>query len=293
MVYNNFASNIKKKAETFILSKSSFDDSWITSYVVYPEKRTLRFFQSIDLRNAVPVNLLDQTFPEPEQNLACDEALLNFCEEGEAGELLRIWEPQQYFIVLGSSNKVHHEVHVDACREDGIPILRRHSGGGTVLQGPGCLNYSLILHINSEGPTRNITDTTNFIMQRHAEMLSTLLNEKVEVQGSSDLTITGKKFSGNAQRRRMKALLYHGTVLLDFNLALIEQYVKLPEKQPEYRGQRSHHDFVRNISLQASTVKKELARLWNATTKAEPLLPEALNELVRKKYSREEWNFKL
>ncbi len=238
------------------------------------------------------MNFLDLTLPTPQQNLACDEALLDLCEEGKTGELLRFWESEKYFGVLGSSNKFRQEVHVDVCKADGIPILRRHSGGGTVLQGPGCLNFSLILKIDSSGPTRNITDTTKHIMQRHAESLATLLGEKIEMKSSSDLTIGGKKFSGNAQRRRMKALLFHGTFLLDFDLSLIEKYLQLPPKQPEYREQRSHLDFVRNISASTKKIKMQLRSVWDATTLLEHIPYSRIDELVKTKYSSEEWIYK-
>ena len=104
------------------------------------------------------MTLLDVSFPLPVHNLACDEVLLNMLEEEAVGEILRFWTSTQYFVVLGSSNNVRDEVDLDACRADGIPILRRHSGGGTVLQGPGCLNFSLILAIDpNELPAEVLT----------------------------------------------------------------------------------------------------------------------------------------
>lgn len=236
---------------------------------------------------------LDHTFISPAHNLACDEALLDACEEEQTDEVLRFWELQQYFVVLGSSNKLHQEVHVESCEADGVPILRRHSGGGTVLQGSGCLNYSLVLRISSDAPTRNITDTTNFIMRRHAEAFSILLGEQIEMKGSSDLTLAGRKFSGNAQRRKLKALLFHGTFLLDFDLQKIEKYLKIPPKQPQYRGQRRHLDFVRNIIVDSTVVKRELRRIWDATQEVALLSHERIEQLVETKYSRPEWNFKV
>ncbi len=238
------------------------------------------------------MNFLDLTLPTPQQNLACDEALLDLCEEGKAGEVLRLWESEKYFVVLGSSNKFRQEVHVEACGADGIPILRRHSGGGTVLQGPGCLNFSLILKIVSDGPTRNITETTKYIMQRHAEVLSDLLGERIEMKGSSDLTIDGKKFSGNAQRRRMKTLLFHGTLLLDFNLELIEKYLQLPPKQPEYRGRRSHLEFVTNISAGREEIKMRLRSAWDATILLEHPPHARIHDLAATKYASDSWNYK-
>ena len=238
------------------------------------------------------LHFLDYTFSSPANNLACDEALLDLCEEtGE--EILRFWEPQNYFVVLGSSNKAQQEVYVEACNADGIHILRRHSGGGTVLQGPGCLNYSLVLQINSESPTRNITDTTNYIMQRHAESLSRLIGEKVEMKGSSDLTMGGKKFSGNAQRRKLKALLFHGTFLLDFDLSQIEKYLKMPPKQPLYRERRLHRDFVRNVRFASSILKEELRNVWHANQNVDVIPRERIEYLVETKYSNEKWNLRL
>ncbi|HTN71202.1 MAG TPA: lipoate--protein ligase family protein, partial [Methylomirabilota bacterium] len=76
---------------------------------------------------------LELTFADPARNLACDEALLELCEQKEAEGILRIWEPQTYFVVLGYSNKLATEVNVEACAERGMPVLRRFSGGGTVL----------------------------------------------------------------------------------------------------------------------------------------------------------------
>lgn len=239
------------------------------------------------------MHLLTHTFPTPEENLACDEALLNLCEEGLTGEVLRFWESQQYFVVLGSSNRLADEVHEPACRKANVPFLRRHSGGGTVLQGPGCLNFSLILNIDPAGPTRNITETTRFIMQRHAAALSDLLGETVEMKGSSDLTIAGRKFSGNAQRRRLRALLFHGTFLMDFDLELIAEYLRMPPRQPDYRKHRGHLDFVRNIGARRDILIKLLSETWHASSPF-ILTPDAqIKELVDSKYSRPEWNYKL
>ena len=69
----------------------------------------------------------DGTYPTPAENLACDEALLNLCEEGRGGEVLRFWEPREPFVVVGYANRAAREVDLDACRTRGIPVLRRCS----------------------------------------------------------------------------------------------------------------------------------------------------------------------
>src|SRR5690606_18418653 len=94
--------------------------------------------------------LVDYHFTKPEENLSCDEVLLDFCESNNGPELLRFWESPSYFVVLGYTKSLQKEVNISECKQQRIPILRRCSGGGTVLQGSGCLNYSLISKIPSE-----------------------------------------------------------------------------------------------------------------------------------------------
>src|SRR5947207_15019949 len=91
------------------------------------------------------------TLASPQENVACDETLLEHCEEGRAGELLRVWEPASHFVVLGYANKAASEVNLSFCERKSLPVLSRCTGGGTVLQGPGVLNYSLVLRIGEPG----------------------------------------------------------------------------------------------------------------------------------------------
>jgi lipoate---protein ligase len=238
------------------------------------------------------VRWLDLTFPAPAENLACDEALLDLCETGFADELLRFWESMTHFVVVGYGNKVASEVDVAACRADGIPVFRRCSGGGTVLQGPGCLNYSLVLRIDAHHQLENITSTNCYIMKRNATALSKLLGKTVSAEGFTDLAIDGRKFSGNAQRRKRTHLLFHGTFLLDFDLRLIESYLRTPSRAPEYRRDRSHLDFLRPVNLSREEIKRALCGEWNATEMLLNLPEEPLKKFVAEKYSRAEWNLK-
>ena len=83
------------------------------------------------------MQFLDLTLPTPAENLACDEALLDLCETESAPEILRVWQPPEHFLVLGYSNPAATEVNRDRAQLDGVPILRRCTGGGAVLQGTG------------------------------------------------------------------------------------------------------------------------------------------------------------
>jgi len=239
------------------------------------------------------MKFVDVTFPMPAQNLACDEVLLDICEDGREQAVLRFWESPQHFVVLGHGNRVESEVNVPACHDDAIPILRRHSGGGTVLQGPGCLNFALILNFSHADQLESIQSTNQFVLGFHKKALETLVGAAVDVRGSSDLTIGGRKFSGNSQRRRRRALLFHGTILHSFDIDLISKYLVEPAKQPEYREHRSHGDFLMNLSIPPEKIRQALRACWNAFESLEHLPVLAINGVALGKYSSDDWNLKL
>ena len=251
------------------------------------------------------MQLLDHTFASPAENLACDEALLNWAEQG-GGEALRFWEPRDYFVVVGYANRVETEVNVAACAARNVPILRRCSGGGTVLQGPGCLNYAVVLQIAKRPALANISSTNTFVMERNCGAIEPAVrNQKPEtgiaIKGHTDLTlvthhssrVTPRKFSGNSQRRFRRALLFHGTFLLDFNLPLITEFLRMPSKQPGYRNNRPHGDFLVNLNLTAARLKKALTKVWGATGDLCHFPESEAQQLAVGKYSTREWNFKL
>ena len=248
---------------------------------------------------------LDLNLTTPAEQLAADEALLDWCEAGLGGETLLFWEPCETFVVVGYANKVATEANVPACKEKGIPIFRRCSGGGTVVQMRGGLNYSLILRIDENGPTRNITSANEFIMERNrtaieSEFRNQNSETRISVRGHTDLAlatrhsslVTAKKFAGNSQRRRKNFLLFHGTLLLNCDLKLISDLLLMPSLQPDYRSSRSHENFVTNLNLPTEKVKSALALEWNAHEKSKkPPLAE-ISKLAREKYATHEWNFK-
>jgi lipoate-protein ligase A len=238
------------------------------------------------------MTLLDLTFPTPAENLACDEVLLEEAEKAEGGEMLRFWEPENYFVVVGYGNNAHTEVHAEFCRRNNIPILRRCTGGGAVLQGPGILNYSLILRTDPTGPSQSINAANRFIMERHRDIIASLVNAPVQVQGHTDLAIGGLKFSGNSQRRKKRFLLFHGSFLLHFDIGLIERSLPMPTKQPDYRQRRSHSEFLRNLNLSPEQLRKALSEAWNALDPSRGVPLERISSLAREKYSSDEWSLR-
>jgi lipoate---protein ligase len=237
------------------------------------------------------MQFLDYTFTNPAQDLACDEALLDQAE-AHGGEFLRFWEPTVPFVVLGFSNPLRTETFPDACTAAGVPILRRCSGGGTVLQGPGCLNYALILSMEARPELQSVTGTNRFVMTRNAAILQPLLEGQVTVNGFTDLALEGRKFSGNAQRRRRRFVLFHGTFLLEMNPNLMDRLLPIPSRQPAYRQQRSHGEFLSSLPLPRQTLREAFRRGWHATEPSASIPHQQVQQLVNTKYALASWNFK-
>jgi len=237
------------------------------------------------------MKFLDLTFATPEENLACDEALLDLVDAGSQDEILRLWEPLQHFIVLGISGRVRDEVHPALCRKLRIPILRRVSGGGTVLQGPGCLNFSLVLKIKP-GPLESLRETTEWIMEKHRDLLEKIIGRSVKVQGTSDLTVGSLKFSGNAQRRKRTSVLFHGTFLHGLDLGLVEKLLPLPDRRPVYRENRTHQSFIVNLTTGPEPIRTALRGVWKARTCLTAAPAKEMTELIRERYSKQSWNWK-
>jgi len=233
---------------------------------------------------------LDLTLPSAAANLACDEALLDACEDGDGAEVLRFWEPRECFVVVGYSNEVAREVNLAACRQAGVGVLRRCSGGGAVLQGPGCLNYSLVLRMEGRPPLDTITGANRHIMERQRDALAGLLRRPVEIKGFTDLAAGGLKFSGNAQRRKRRALIFHGTFLWHFDLTLMDRFLKMPSRQPDYRQDRPHDRFLTNLDAAAPAIKDALRAAWAAHAPL-PRAPDC-QRLMVEKYGREDWNLR-
>jgi lipoate-protein ligase A len=231
---------------------------------------------------------LDLTLPELAANLALDEALLLDAEAGRGGEVLRFWQWPGHAVVLGAAGVVADDVDLAACRAAGVPLARRSSGGGTVLLGPGCLLFSLVLRLDAAPALAVPGPSYGVILGRVRDALAPL-QSGIELAGTSDLALAGRKFSGNAQQRKRDFLLHHGTLLYGFDLGAVGRYLKLPPRQPAYRARRSHEEFLRNLPAGADELKACLRVEWGAATEKNDWPAEVVERLVAEKYGREDW----
>ncbi len=234
---------------------------------------------------------LQRTLETPAENLALDEALLDAAEADEidAG-VLRLWESPTYCVVLGRSSAAEVEVDLDACRKERVPVLRRSSGGGTILAGPGCLMYALVLSFRDYPQLQAIDQAHQFILGNLSRIL-TINETTVTPIGTSDLAIRTaesapmQKFSGNAIRLKRKHILYHGTLLYDFDLQRIPRWLAAPTRTPAYRDERQHVEFVTNLDVEREALIQKLLEGWQADEPISAWPQQRTAELVKTKYT--------
>lgn len=253
---------------------------------------------------AEAIALLDETRDDTAENLALDEALLVVAEEHLTGPVLRLWQPSTFAVILGAAGQVEQEVERFQCERDGVPILRRSSGGGTVLIGPGCLNFTLVLPYPFAPGLEEILPSVRYILSRVKAALERLppLTNQLALEGISDLTCGGRKVSGNAQQRKRRYFLHHGTLLCGMDLGRVSRYLPVPSRQPAYRCGRSHADFLTNLPIAAEQARQVLIAEWNAVitypaVEAVPQTPTVslaptIDTLLREKYRNPDWTFR-
>lgn len=235
---------------------------------------------------------LESRFLRVAEQLALDEALL---EEAHAGRLIvpvvRTWVAAEPTVVVGSSSRIDDEVDRGACGRAGARIVRRPSGGLTVVLGPGCVMWSVVAPLPPESSLP--------IDRLHAALLDPLAAALVAAgrpvvrRGSSDLAVCDpggeRKVSGNALRVRRGAVLYHGTLLDDFDLALVSRLLRHPPREPDYRAGRDHASFLANLALGRAALDTAVRQAFAARELHTDWLTDQVAGLVRDRYESSAW----
>src|SRR5262245_28174730 len=145
----------------------------------------------------MPQNVADAGL-SPREQLAADWRLFQMVEDGTAEHLYRVWEADRPVVVLGRSGRLSSEVDIQACERDDVEILRRFSGGGSVVLGPGCLNYAIGLSLVSHPALIDVASSFCFILEQIAAALGL---DGLTVAGGTDVALKGRKAAGHVQRR--------------------------------------------------------------------------------------------
>jgi lipoate-protein ligase A len=229
---------------------------------------------------------------DPYFNLAADEYVMkNFKED-----CFMLWRNEPS-IIVGKHQNTLAEINVDYVRENNIKVVRRISGGGAVFHDLGNLNFTFIRN-SEEGAQVDFRKFTRPIL----DVLQTMgINAKFE--GRNDLTIDGKKFSGNAEHVWKNRTLHHGTLLFSAVMTDLSAALKVNPLKFTDKAVKSVRSRVTNISEHLKEkmdvlefrdrIMKHIMVMY-PDSKEYQYTPEDVSGIVRlrdEKFSKWEWNF--
>jgi len=229
---------------------------------------------------------------DPAFNLAAEEHLFSNYED----DIFMLWRNRQS-IIVGKHQNTNAEINIDFVRENGIPVIRRMSGGGAVFHDLGNVNYTFI---TTSGEKMAID------FRRFTEPILEVLRElgvDARFEGRNDLTIGGSKFSGNAQYIRRRRILHHGTLLFSSVMNDLASALKVNPLKYRDKSVKSVRSRVTNISEHLDkgiSVTDFIERIMdhiirtNENTERYELGQrdiEAISGLREKKYATWEWNY--
>lgn len=188
------------------------------------------------------------TSTDPFFNLALEEYLLNRQDIKE--DIFLLWQNRPV-VVIGRNQNTVEEINQEFIRSRGIEVVRRISGGGAVYHDLGNLNFTFIAD-DEPGLKLEFTRYTAPVIKALE-----IIGIKAEDQGRNDITIQGRKFSGNAQCRLHGRVMHHGTILFDSDLEDMQEALTVDPAKISSKGVRSVRSRVTNIKEHAPSLTIE------------------------------------
>ena len=229
----------------------------------------------------------------PYYNLAFEEYMVR---QRGINSAFFIWQNKPV-VVIGKNQNAYDEVNIDYLEENDIALVRRISGGGAVYHDLGNINFTFI-DLTTKGVGFDFARFT-------APVIKTLgkIGIKAQQEGRNDITIAGKKFSGNAQFRQGAKVMHHGTLLYNVDLENMVNVLNVNTEKMGAKGVKSVGSRVTNIcehlaislsleefkDLLIKNLKEELGIKDTMILKADDLAQ--VTSLCNNKYMTWDWNY--
>jgi lipoate-protein ligase A len=228
---------------------------------------------------------------DPYYNLALEEYLFKYLED----DIFMLWQNNRT-IVIGNYQNTLEEISCSYVKENDIHVVRRMSGGGAVYHDLGNINFTFITR-ESESGTFDFAYFTKAVIKTLEEY-----GIRAEFTGRNDLTIEGKKFSGNAQYRRAGRILHHGTILFNSDLEAVVKALNVSDVKIQSKAIQSVKERVTNVKehlKQPTTIESFMDSLVRQVSRENEMYPlyltkeeeRMIKDLRNQKYATWEWNY--
>ena len=240
--------------------------------------------------------LIIDSYRNAYENMAIDEALLL---SGKPTLRFYKWKPSA--ISIGYFQSIEDEVNLELCKQQGIDVVRRITGGGAVYHdSEGEITYSFVCP--QHFMPKKILESYKIICGAIAHGLKKI-GVEAEQAGINDIVVNGKKISGSAQTRKYGNILQHGTLLLQVNVRKMFSLLKVSKEKISDKNIKSVEERVTSIEKEIGKISDEeiiKALIEGFKEKLsiefkEEGIGEEETEIARKlvkKYESKEWNFK-
>ncbi|WP_333861506.1 lipoate--protein ligase [Clostridium sp.] len=226
----------------------------------------------------------------PYENLALEEYLTFHVGDGEC--ILYLWQNRNT-VVIGRNQNVWKECRVLELENDGGYLVRRLSGGGAVYHDLGNLNFTFAVRKNNY----NVDMQLQVIIEAVGK-----LGINAEKTGRNDITVEGRKFSGNAFYKSGDFCYHHGTLLMDVNTEEMSKYLNVSKEKLQSKGVNSVKSRVINLKELCPTITTDVMceKLVESFGEVYRLKPEKFNkacidkqqlEILKEKFKSWQWKY--
>ena len=198
-------------------------------------------------------------------------------------------------IVLGLSGKVPELVNIERVKEDNIPMVRRYTGGGTVIVDKNTIFSTLIMNSNDAKTQPYPREIMNW-SEKH--IYQRVFNELIKEKGTQfslrehDYVLNDVKCGGNAQTITKDRWVHHTSFLWDFTSNNMN-YLALPKKRPQYRGDRNHNEFLTKLNKYIDDIDTFYTQIiveLNAEYEVDVINDSNFNHTIMKLLNNRKWD---
>ncbi len=244
--------------------------------------------------------LVDSGLVSPAESAALDEAILEAHIAGAVPNTLHYYRRAVPTISVGYFQRVGESLDLSECRRRGISIVRRKSGGSSIYTDAGQLIYGLV--VGKSDLPEDRAKSFEFVCSAIARAISSF-GVDAKFRPMNDVEVGGRKLSGNAQLRRKKSVLQHGTVVVDTDVGAMDAVLRLDRSKNPSVASPSNRittlasllGSVPDMELVKSRLTSELCGAFGVEFEKGSLGAmehETVRRLVAERYSRDEWNLK-